>query len=236
MKRKAFPSAFVLLVILAASMPAMGQSASCKVGVQAPPAGFFSWVPGSKVQVYVLSADFEDAYLPFLLAPLSAWNAVSESTGSRVKFEYKGRTAAPLNCENCLTIRRGQVFDKSKRHLTELSIYARDRLLTWATIVVDPLLTSPKTLTNAVAHELGHSFGLLDCYSCNQKSTVMIQFKTVNAANEMDGPTVCDVAEVKRAYQMRVAQLKRLPKSKPIMVDEGEEPVEDDTPVIVPNP
>jgi hypothetical protein len=237
MKRKAFPSTLVLLVFLAAFTPAMGQSSSCKVGVQAPPAGFFNWAPDSKIQVYVLSPDFEDAYLPFLLAPLSAWNAVSESTASRVKFEYKGTTAAPLYCENCLTIKRGQVFDKSKRHLSELRIYsAHDRLLTWATIVIDPLLTSPKTLTNAVAHELGHSFGLLDCYSCNQKSTVMIQFQAVNAANEMDGPTVCDVAEVKRAYQVLATQLKRPPKSKPIVVDEGEEPVEDDTPVIVPTP
>lgn len=64
----------------------------------------------------------------------------------------------------------------------------------------------------------------------------MIQFKTVNAANEMDAPTVCDVLEVKRAYQVLAAQLKRLRKSKPIVVDEGEEPVEDDTAVIVPKP
>ena len=30
--------------------------------------------------------------------------------------------------------------------------------------------------TNALAHELGHSFGLLDCYSCKTQSTVMIRF------------------------------------------------------------
>jgi len=108
--------------------------------------------------------------------------------------------------------------------------------MTWATIVIDPVLTSPKTLTNAVAHELGHTFGLLDCYSCKQESTVMIQFKTVNASNEMDGPTACDVVQVKRAYHVLAAQLKRLPQPKPIVVDEGEEPVEDDTPVVVPKP
>jgi len=237
MKRKASRLTLVLLAFLGAFASAMGQSSSCQVGVQAPPAGFFYWAPESRIRVYVISSDFEDAHLLFLLAPLSAWNAVSESTGSKVKFEYKGTTAVPLYCENCLTIKRGQVFDKSKRHLTELNIYsARDRLLTWATIVIDPLLTSPKTLTNAVAHELGHSFGLLDCYSCKQKSTVMIQFKTVNASNEMDGPSACDVAEVKRAYQVLAARLKQVPKSKPLVVDEGEEPVEDDTPVVVPKP
>ncbi len=232
-----YPLTLVLLVFVAAFAPAMGQSSSCKVGVQAPPTGFFNWAPGSRIKVYVISSDFEDTHLPFVLAPLSNWNAVSESTGSKVRFEYKGTTAVPLYCENCLTIKRGQVFDKSKRHLTELRIYsARDRLLTWAIIVIDPLLISPKTLTNAVAHELGHSFGLLDCYSCNQKSTVMIQFKTVNASNEMDGPTACDVAAVKRAYQVLAAQLKRLPKPKPIVVDEGEEPADDNTPVVVPKP
>lgn len=237
MKHEVSPLTFVLLVFLAAFTPAMGQSSSCKVGVDAPPVGFFTWVPESRIKVYVVGSDFEDTYLPFVLAPLSNWNAVSESTGSNVKFEYKGVTAVSVSCENCLTIKRGQVFDKSKRHLTELRIYStRDRLLTWATIVIDPLLTSPKALTNAVAHELGHSFGLLDCYSCGEESTVMIQFKTVNASNEMDGPTACDVAAVKRTYQVLAAQLKRLPKLKPIVVDEGEEPAEDDTPVIVPKP
>jgi hypothetical protein len=235
MKRKELLPTLALAILLTPLTTAMGQSSPCKVGVHAPPVGFFTWVPESRIKVYVVGSDFEDTQLPFVLAPLSNWNAVSESTGSKVKFEYKGKTAVPLYCENCLTIKRGQVFDKSKRHLTELKIYsARDRLLTWATIVIDPLLTSPKTLTNAVAHELGHSFGLLDCYSCKEESTVMIQFKTVNASNEMNGPTACDVAEVKGAYQKLAAQLKLLPRAKPIVVDEGEEPVEDDTPVVVP--
>ena len=237
LKRKEFPGALVLVICFATFAPAMGQSASCKVGVHASPVGFFAWVPGSRIKVYVVGSDFEADHLPFVLAALSNWNSVSESTGSRVKFEYKGTTAVLLRCENCLTIKRGQVFDKSKRHLTELRIYsARDRFLTWATIVIDPLLTSPKTLTNAVAHELGHSFGLLDCYSCKEESTVMIQFKTVNASNEMNGPTTCDVAEVKRAYQKFAAQLKPSLRPKPIVFDEGEEPVEDDTQVIVPKP
>lgn len=237
LKCKEFPAALILVICFATLAPAMGQSASCKIGVHAPPSGFFTWLPGSTIKVYVIGYDFDDTHLPFVLVPLSNWNVVSESTGSGVKFEYKGTTAVPLYCENCLTIKRGQVFDKSKRHLTELRIYsARDRLLTWATIVIDPVLTSPKTLTNAVAHELGHSFGLLDCYSCKAESTAMIQFKTVNASNEMNGPTACDVAEVKRVYQKLAAQLKLSPRPKLIVVDEGEEPVEDDTPVVVPKP
>ncbi|MEN3330281.1 MAG: hypothetical protein V7638_5088 [Acidobacteriota bacterium] len=227
--------AIMVLVIAATVQPALSQ---CKVGVQASPVGFWTWAPGSQIQVYVLDRDFDDSELPFLLIPLKTWNAVSDTTGSKVKFEYKGRTASPLHCENCLTISRGPVFDKSKRHLTELRTYsgARNRIMTWAGIVIDPRLTNRQTLTNAVAHELGHSFGLLDCYSCKESSTVMIQFKDVNVSNQMDGPSGCDVAQVKAVYQEVAVALRRTLPRKPIVIDEGEEPVEDDTPVVIPKP
>lgn len=228
---------FVLLMCLSAVSPLAAQSSSCKVGVAAAPVGFWTWAPESKVSVYIVESDFKSNELEYLLAPLSPWNAVSETTGSKVKFEYKGFVNRPLYCENCLTIVRGPVFDKSQRHLTELRTYsaARNRIMTWATIVIDPLLTNPKTLTNALVHELGHSFGLLDCYSCKQESTVMLQFKSVNVSNNMDRPSACDVVQVKLAYQTLAAQLKRVTQS-PVVVDEGEEPVDDDTPVVIRRP
>lgn len=231
--RKLLP--IVALITLAACMPAMAQ---CKLGAQAASFGFWNWAPASQIKVYVITSDFKENELDFLLAPLSTWNAVSELTGSRVKFEYKGSVTAPLYCQNCLTIVRGQVFDKSNRHLTELRTYsaAQNRIMNWASIVIDPLLTSPKALTNAVAHELGHSFGLLDCYSCKPSTTVMVQFRMVNASNEMNGPSACDVAQVKAGYQALAVQLKRIVPAKPIATDEGEEPVDDDTPIIVPKP
>lgn len=218
--------------------PATNDAIDCKVGAKSAPAGFWTWAPDSKIKVYVVASDFKESELSYLLAPLSTWNAVTNSTGSRVKFEYQGTASEPLYCQNCLTIVRGEVFDKAKRHLTELRTYSaeRDRIMTWATIVIDPRLTNPKTLTNAVAHELGHSFGLLDCYSCKQKSTVMVQFDAVNVSNEMDGPSACDVAQVKSTYQALAAQLKQPTARKTISVDEGEEPVDDDTPVVVRKP
>ncbi|HJP95114.1 MAG TPA: hypothetical protein VJ875_24350 [Pyrinomonadaceae bacterium] len=226
-------------VIICAAMvvPALAQS-PCKVGVEAPPVGFWTWTPKSEISIYVLAGDFSDGEVQYLLAPLASWNAVSEATASNVRFEYKGTINTPLHCENCLTIKRGQVFDKSNRHLTELQTYSaeRNQIMTWANIVIDPRLTTPKTLTNAMAHELGHSFGLLDCYSCKQGSTVMIQFKGVNVSNEMNGPSGCDVAQVKRVYELVAAQLKRASRAKTVAMDEGEKPVEDDTPVIVPKP
>jgi hypothetical protein len=237
---KSFVVVSLILICLSAGLPVVAQSSAgrCKVNVQAPPAGFWTWPAGTQVRVYIVSTDFQSAEIPFLLAPLSNWNAVSDLTGSRVKFEYAGSAASPRYCENCLTITRGVVFDKKERHLTELRAYSArgDRLLTWATMVIDPALSNPKTLTDAVAHELGHNFGLLDCYSCKPKTTVMNQFGPVNVANDMPGPTSCDVAQVKAAYKQLALQLSRAPLPKKIIVDEGEEPVDDDTPVVIPKP
>jgi hypothetical protein len=226
----------VLLLILVTWIQIWAQTKRCDVGVQAPPVGFWTWPTGSHVKVYVVESDFQPGEVSFLLTPLASWNAVSEVTGSRVKFEYAGPAASPRHCDNCLTIERGTVFDKQKRHLTELRAYSArgDRMLSWASIVIDPLLTNPKALTDAVAHELGHNFGLLDCYLCKAKTTVMNQFGPINAANEMFGPTACDVAQVKLAYRQLALQASRAPLSKP--VDEGEEPVDDDTPIVVPKP
>ncbi len=229
-------SATVLSILFMTTTTALAQP-PCKVGIHAPPVGFSAWAPGSKIRVHVLENDFADGELPFLLAALDSWNAVSDRTGSKVRLEYKGTTSSQLYCENCLTIRRALVFDKSTRHLATLTASSgtRGQIITWATITIDPLLTNPKTLTNAVAHELGHGFGLLDCYSCKALSTVMIKFKDVNVPNEMSGPSDCDLAQVRAVYQS-LAQLKPTRPSKRIIVDEGEEPVEDDTPVVIPKP
>jgi len=227
----------VLLIILATWLQLWAQTRRCEVGAQAPPVGFWTWPAGSQVKVYVVESDFQPSEVSSLLTPLASWNAVSELTGSRVKFEYAGTAASPKHCDNCLSIERGVVFDKQKRHLTELRAYGArsDRTLSWASIVIDPALTNPKALTDAVAHELGHNFGLFDCYSCKARSTVMNQFGRVNVANEMPGPTACDVAQVKAAYKQSALQATgtALLKNNP---EQGEEPVDDDTPIVVPKP
>ena len=227
----------LLLIILVTWIQLWAQTKHCELGAQAPPVGFWMWPVGSQVKVYVVESDFEPSEVSSLLTPLASWNAVSEVAGSRVKFEYAGVSTAPRYCENCLTILRGTVFDKQKRHLTELRAYSArgDRMLSWASIVIDPALTNSKALTDAVAHELGHNFGLLDCYSCKTKTTVMNQFGLINVANGMPGPTACDVAQVKVAYKQLTIQASRAPIDKSI-ADEGEEPADDDTPIVLPKP
>jgi len=211
--------------------------APCKVGQNAAGIGFWTWPGATHVKVYLRAGDFPAEQIQYLLAPLQGWNSVADLTGSGVKFEYQGNTVEQLTCENCLTIMRGAVFDKTKRHATETRVYSvhRDQIITYATIIIDPLLTNMRAISNAVIHELGHNLGLLDCYTCNQKSTLMTQFKALNVPKDVDAPTSCDIAQVKEAYR----ELRVRVRPSPVIakhVDEGEEPIDDDTPIIVPKP
>jgi predicted Zn-dependent protease len=174
--------------------------------------------------------------MSYLMAALAKWNDVSDQTGAGVKFEYQGNTSEELNCEKCLTIMRGDVFDKTRRHVTQLNAFSlhHDQLISYATIIVDRKLTNAKALLKALAHELGHNLGLLDCYSCKQKSTVMNQFKVINKADDMGGPTQCDIAQVKEAYRELKIHVRPSPANRDF--DDGEEPVDDDTPIVIPHP
>jgi len=207
----------------------------CKVGKDAPAFGFWTWGANTSIRIYILKSDFGDDELTYLLKPIENWNAVGIATGSGIKLDYAGTTRTPLYCQNCLTIMRGPVFNKAKRHATELQTYSAhsNQIMTWAHIVIDPVITNPEALINAIAHELGHTFGLIDCYSCKAKSTVMNQFKTVNQPNEMQGPTACDVAQVSAAYKELAIRVRPAPII--VEVDEGE-PVDDDTPIVVRKP
>jgi len=208
----------------------------CKVGVRAPAIGFWTWAPGAHVKVYIRIPDFTSAETPYLLAPLQTWDAGHEQSGSGVRFEYQGTALEPMICVNCLTIQRGRVFART-RHTIELHAVSlqNTQVINYASIVIDPVVTNLEALTKEVAHELGHSLGLLDCYTCQQRSTVMNQFKTVNAINNMEGPTACDLAQVEAAYR----ELKIHPRPSPTALtraDEGEEPVDDDTPIVTRKP
>jgi hypothetical protein len=236
----AFILVFVITVwAISAAAQVQNSVVACRVGSQAPAFGFWTWAANSRVKVYIRSSDFAAAEVPYLLTPLRNWDAASAETGSGVRFNYQGGALEQELCENCLTIMRGQVFDRTTQHATELRVFSArgDQIITYAAIVIDYSLTNPRTLTNAVAHELGHNLGLLDCYTCKRRSTVMNQFRAMNVVNDMEGPTDCDKAQVRAAYlalRVHVGPSPARLVAESLGVDEGEEPVADDTPVVTP--
>lgn len=225
-----------MLAVKTVDSQTKSQVAPCKPGKQAPGTGFWRWPANARVRVFIRSADFEPGQLSYLLTALNNWNTASEQTDSGVRFDYQGNTRLEENeCENCLTVRRGRVFEKVKHRATEFRAYSAksDQIITYASIVVDPVLTNPRALLTAMLHELGHNLGLIDCFTCKRNSTVMNQFDIVNEAEDLDRPTSCDIAQVREAYRELKTRVRTSRKS-PIPEDVGEEPVDDDTPIVVP--
>ena len=208
--------------------------ADCKVGSRAAATGFWTWQPNTRVYVYVLQNEFSKEEISSLITPMQLWDAVSEATGSKVRLIYAGTTPAPLECENCLTIQRGAVHNKKHRHGGEIKAFGINgtRIIHHASIVIDPRMNTSASLKSAVAHELGHSFGLQDCYDCNDRSTVMIKFSGFSLSNGLEGPTGCDVTQVTKAY----IELKKRYRPVVVQEDEGEEGEVDDTPLVIPEP
>ena len=97
-------------------------SGPCRVGHQAPAIGFWTWAANARVKVYVRSEDFNTKQTAFIVTALQNWNEVSELTASGVKFEYQGDARPESSCDNCLTVTRGPVFDKSSEFSAHTAI------------------------------------------------------------------------------------------------------------------
>jgi len=63
----------------------------------------------------------------------------------------------------------------------------------------------------------------------------MNKLKQMNTSNDMEGPTLCDTAQVKDAYKQLRIRVGQAPVMTKDPVDDGEEPVEEDSPVVLPN-
>jgi hypothetical protein len=174
----------------------------CIVGHTSPSTGFWTWPAGSLVNIYLRDPDFSQDYVAAVRVAVQNWDAAAVESGSNVHFIFHGLTVATKNGQGDLTIVRGETYDK-KRHLAFLQAHSlqSNRLIDYAMVIVDVRVQNPEVLTNIVAHELGHSLGLMDCYECSRKTTAMSLLKTGTEPNGIEGPTACDRSAVLAAYR-----------------------------------
>jgi hypothetical protein len=80
-----------------------------------------------------------------------------------------------------------------------------------ATVKINPGVTNLMALTNAMAHEIGHTFGLGECETeseCRDDSTVMSKYNPVNGLNDTSwgrpSPSSCDNQAAQQAGQYQI--------------------------------
>ena len=174
----------------------------CLVGRTAPPVGFWTWPANTRVNIYLREPDFSESDVSAVRLAVQNWDATTMENGSNVRFIFQGLTPATRTGQGEVTIVRKAVSEKNRQQRAVLQAHSlqSDRFIDYALMLVDPSVTNAGMLTSVVAHELGHSLGLMDCYKCNSRSTAMGLLKA-GESNGIEGPTACDKREVMAAYE-----------------------------------
>lgn len=214
-----------------------GDNDTCVSGRSAAPVGFWAWPSNTQVNVFLRQPDFSEAEAPAVRIAIDNWDLAAKENGSNVRFIFRGLTAETRTTGSDLTIVRGNIYDPKIKHLALLQAHSlrNDQLIDHALVIVDVTVDNNEVLTNVIAHELGHSLGLLDCYKCRKQTTAMGLLKTAHEPNGIAGPTNCDTNAVRLAYHELKQHVRPSPQALALArakVDPGAEPEEDDSPVV----
>jgi len=210
---------------------------ACVTGRSAAPIGFWAWPANTHVNVYLRRPDFSETDAPAVRIAVANWDSMARENGSEVQFEFRGLTLETRTSGADLTIVRGNLYNRKDRHLGMLEAHSLrgDQLIDFALVIVDVTVDNSAVLTNVIAHELGHTLGLFDCYKCKHETTAMGLLNTAHEPNGIQGPTACDNNAVRLAYHELKQHVRPAPqtlavaKPKP---DPGSEPELDDTPIV----
>ncbi len=174
----------------------------CVTNRNAPPLSPYHWPADAEVKVYTIRNMFMPEQRQALLEALKTWTTAGRDSGSGVSFTYVGETENLVNCRNCLTVRKREVFKYDGAHYSFFYPLSSEdgRVLVSAWIDLDFATTSPHAMQGFLAHELGHGMGLWDCESCKKKHTLMNGFPGINKTNGLIAPSRCDVEALKGVY------------------------------------
>src|SRR5256885_3880420 len=176
-----------------ASMPKQ-----CRLGKTSSEATGWRWSPPSVVHVYYLKDSFSKAERDSLSQAINSWNDALRETDAQVRFVVGGERASLMEENASMTVLRG--VPRGKDRVGQILLYTLSNGVTYASVTISPTVTNLDALTSLMAHEIGHSLGLADCYKCERGTTAMAAFRSDNKGNDVYAPSECDKFVVAAGY------------------------------------
>ncbi len=170
----------------------------CRPGKTSTESFGWRWRPKTRVRVYYLKGHFGAEETTAFARAVSNWNDALREIDSQVAFINGGERETVAENDASITVMRG--VPKGKDRLGQLKLYSMSNGVMRATMILSPTVTDLDALTSLMAHELGHSLGLGDCYGCKRGTTTMSAFKDVNEGNDVYSPSECDKYVVAQGY------------------------------------
>ena len=170
----------------------------CRPGKTSTEALGWRWKPNTHVRLYYLKNDFSEAEVKAFSRAVNNWNAALREMDSGIVLTTGGRTESVSEDNGSITVLRG--IPKGKERLGEIKFYSMSNGVERMLIIISPVVKDPDALTSLMAHEIGHSLGLADCYGCKRGTTMMAAFKDDNKGNDVFAPSACDKYVVAAGY------------------------------------
>ncbi len=164
-----------------------------------PPWNAFShWPQGAAVTVNI-DPNFTTAQRNAITTAFANWQTAGAVNQSNVTFT---NNATPISGSNNYQVTKTNPnlpsSSPTDQGATEDVGNASGTALDHALTQLNPGITNTTALTQAMAHEIGHTFGLDDCYLCPSGTSVMTNAR--NGLNDTTsgcvGPSTCDNDEV----------------------------------------
>lgn len=84
------------------------------------------WRPDSIVNVYFFRSMFTSEQRQALLDAMESWEETAKKFGSAVSFSYAGETDGLIDCQNCLTVARQDVYTIDRKGHTSFNALRRN--------------------------------------------------------------------------------------------------------------
>lgn len=180
----------------------------CRPGKTSTEALGWRWKPSTHVRLYYLKNSFSVAEAAALSRAVNNWNNALREINSQVVFTINGESVCVVEDNASITVMRG--IPRGKERLGEIKFYSMSNGVERVLVVISPVVTDLDALTSLMAHEIGHSMGLADCYGCRRGTTTMAAFKDDNKGNEVYEPSECDKYVVAAGYSSQLSTQARV--------------------------